>query len=138
MAILGWPLSRVDRPPGPFCCSTWRENGTYFFASTAVRAGDNVCFLRSIPSGDPLALAIRFSLRQNHAMGTRSETRWIDAHAKSLGLALCGVVRAEQCPELAKTKECLDRGYAGEMRYLADPRRREPASIMPGIRSVIV
>lgn len=71
-------------------------------------------------------------------MDTRCDTAWIVAHATSLGFDLCGVVRAEQFPELAKTEEWLARGYAGEMRYLADPRRREPASIMPGIRSVIV
>jgi len=39
---------------------------------------------------------------------------------------------------LAQTQEWLARGYAGEMKYLADPRRREPAGVMPGIRSVIV
>jgi epoxyqueuosine reductase len=69
---------------------------------------------------------------------TRSDTVWIEAHAKSLGFDLCGVVRAEQFPELAQTELWLARGYAGEMKYLADPRRRELASAMPGIRSVIV
>jgi epoxyqueuosine reductase len=68
----------------------------------------------------------------------RSDTVWIEAHAKSLGFDLCGVVRAEHFPELGRTEEWLARGYAGEMKYLADPRRREAASVMPGIRSVIV
>ena len=71
-------------------------------------------------------------------MNTRSDTVWIEAQAKLLGFDLCGVVRAEQFPELAQTEEWLARGYAGEMKYLADARRREPASVMPGIRSVIV
>jgi epoxyqueuosine reductase len=71
-------------------------------------------------------------------MNARSGTLWIEAQAKSLGFDLCGVVRAQQFPELAQTEEWLARGYAGEMKYLADPRRREPASVMPGIRSVIV
>jgi len=71
-------------------------------------------------------------------MNPRSDTVWIDAHAKSLGFDLCGVVRAGQFPELAQTEDWLARGYAGEMKYLADPRRRVPASVMPGIRSVIV
>jgi len=71
-------------------------------------------------------------------MKTRSDTVWVEAHAKSLGFDLCGVARAEQFPELAKTEEWLARGYAGEMNYLADARRREPASVMPGIRSAIV
>jgi len=71
-------------------------------------------------------------------MHTRSDTVWIEAHAKSLGFDLCGVVRAEQFPELAQTELWLARGYAGEMKYLADPRRRELAAAMPGLCSVIV
>jgi epoxyqueuosine reductase len=71
-------------------------------------------------------------------MHTRSDTVWIEAHAKSLGFDLCGVVRADRFPELAQTEEWLSRGYAGEMKYLADPRRSEPANVMPGVRSVIV
>jgi epoxyqueuosine reductase len=65
-------------------------------------------------------------------------TVWIVDHAKSLGFDLCGVVRAEKFPELEKTSEWLSRGYAGEMRYLADPRRADPQSALPGIRSIIV
>jgi epoxyqueuosine reductase len=34
--------------------------------------------------------------------------------------------------------EWLARGYAGEMKYLADPRRSHPQTVMPGIRSAIV
>jgi epoxyqueuosine reductase len=131
-AILGRPPSQVDRPPGSFCPSTSRENGAYFFASTAVLAG------RISVSIFPWRSPYDASLRQNQAMKTRSDTAWIEAHAKSLGFELCGAVRAEQFPELAKTEEWLARGFAGEMRYLADPRRREPASVMRGIRSVIV
>src|SRR5579864_96251 len=83
-------------------------------------------------------LARYATLRQNQVMSTRSDTVWIEAHAKSLGFDLCGVVRPEQFPELAQTEEWLARGYAGEMKYLSDARRREPAIVMPVIRSVIV
>ncbi|MGC2530201.1 MAG: tRNA epoxyqueuosine(34) reductase QueG, partial [Candidatus Acidiferrum sp.] len=48
------------------------------------------------------------------------------------------VVRAEKFSELDLAKEWLARGYAGEMKYLSDPRRIDPQSIMPGLRSVIV
>ena len=58
--------------------------------------------------------------------------------AKSVGFDLCGVVRAEEFPELEKTAEWLSRGYAGEMKYLHDPRREDPCRAMPGVRSVIV
>jgi epoxyqueuosine reductase len=67
-----------------------------------------------------------------------SDTQWIVAHAKSLGFDLCGVVRAEKFPELANTSQWLASGYAGEMNYLADPRRADPQSAMPGVRSIIV
>ena len=55
-----------------------------------------------------------------------------------MGFDLCGVVRTEKFPELDLAKEWLARGYAGEMKYLADERRGNPQSVMPGIRSVIV
>jgi epoxyqueuosine reductase len=71
-------------------------------------------------------------------MKSRADTLWVVDRAKSLGFDLCGVVRAEKFPELAHTPEWLARGYAGEMNYLADPRRFDPQHAMPGIRSVIV
>ena len=71
---------------------------------------------------------------------TRSgaETAWIVGRAKAEGFDLCGVVRAEKFPELAHTSEWLERGYAGEMNYLRDPRRSDPQRVLEGIRSVIV
>jgi epoxyqueuosine reductase len=65
-------------------------------------------------------------------------TAWIVDRAKAEGFDLCGVVRAEKFPELAHTPEWLERGYAGEMKYLSDPRRSNPRSVLNGIRSVIV
>jgi epoxyqueuosine reductase len=67
-----------------------------------------------------------------------ADTAWIVERAKSLGFDRCGVVRAEKFPELQQTPQWLARGFAGEMKYLADPRRGNPQSAMPGIRSVIV
>ena len=71
-------------------------------------------------------------------MKPRADTVWIVDQAKSLGFDLAGVVRAEKFPELERTPEWLARGYAGEMKYLADPRRCDPQTAMPGIRSAIV
>jgi epoxyqueuosine reductase len=67
-----------------------------------------------------------------------ADTQWIVARAKSLGFDRCGVVRAEKLPELEQFPEWLERGYAGEMSYLADARRADPQQAMPGIHSVIV
>jgi epoxyqueuosine reductase len=67
-----------------------------------------------------------------------ADTVWIVDQAKSLGFDLCGIVRAEKFPELERTPEWLARGYAGEMKYLDDPRRSDPRTVLPGIQSVIV
>jgi epoxyqueuosine reductase len=67
-----------------------------------------------------------------------ADTLWIVDKAKYLGFDLCGVVRAEKFPELEQTPEWLARGYAGEMKYLADPRRGDPQTAMPGVQTAIV
>jgi epoxyqueuosine reductase len=66
------------------------------------------------------------------------ESAWIVERAKALGFDLCGVVRAEQFPELERFEDWLERGYAGEMAYLEDPRRRQPSRALENLRSVIV
>src|SRR5262245_16868824 len=57
-----------------------------------------------------------------------------------LGFTLTGVARIEPTPEGNFYPEWLDRGYAGEMHYLARQKasRMDPRSILPGARSVIV
>jgi epoxyqueuosine reductase len=71
-------------------------------------------------------------------MNTASDTAWITERAKVVGFDLCGVAPAEKFPELAQAGAWLAKGYAGEMKYLADPRRSDPHLAFPGIRSVIV
>ncbi|MFI5098832.1 MAG: tRNA epoxyqueuosine(34) reductase QueG [Candidatus Acidiferrales bacterium] len=71
-------------------------------------------------------------------MASAADTAWITKRAKELGFDLCGVVRVEAFPELARFEEWLARGYAGEMSYLEDPRRRNPALVQENLRSGIV
>jgi len=71
-------------------------------------------------------------------MKNASDTAWIIERAASIGFDLCGVARPEKFPELELTGEWLARGYAGEMKYLSDPRRNAPQNVMHGLRSVIV
>jgi epoxyqueuosine reductase len=59
-------------------------------------------------------------------------------HAEAIGFDRCGIVRAGKFPELEKTAEWLDRGFGGEMNYLANPRRNDPVLAMDGVRSIIV
>jgi len=68
-------------------------------------------------------------------------TDWICERARAAGFDLCGVVRVsadDRFPELERLPEWLDRGYAGEMSYLRDPRRADPRTILDGARSLIV
>jgi epoxyqueuosine reductase len=71
-------------------------------------------------------------------MNGAAEIAWIVDRAKELGFALCGVVRFEQFPEHESIQTWLNRGYAGEMAYLSDGRRQDPARVLAGARSAIV
>lgn len=83
-------------------------------------------------------LAFPALLRQYRFM-TRSEraARTIEL-ARTAGFDLCGIAPAVEFPELARLEEWLERGHAGEMKYLSDERRRSPAQAMAGASSVIV
>lgn len=71
-------------------------------------------------------------------MESAADTAWITERANALGFDLCGVARAEKFAELEQFQEWLARGYAGEMRYLEDERRRDPRLLRENMRSVIV
>ncbi|MGB7022629.1 MAG: tRNA epoxyqueuosine(34) reductase QueG [Candidatus Acidiferrales bacterium] len=66
------------------------------------------------------------------------QTRRLVQHARAIGFELCGVAPAEEFEELRRLPEWLERGYAGEMRYLHDARRASAENVLPGTRSVIV
>jgi epoxyqueuosine reductase len=71
-------------------------------------------------------------------MTTAQRTRWVRERARVAGFDLCGVAPAATFDELARLPEWLARGYAGDMRYLDDPRRRDPRLVLDGARSLIV
>jgi epoxyqueuosine reductase len=71
-------------------------------------------------------------------MRTAADTAWIAERARALGFELCGVARAEKFPELARAEEWFAQGFAGEMKYLGDARRSDPARVLASARSVIV
>jgi epoxyqueuosine reductase len=75
------------------------------------------------------------------SMFPEEKTRWICERARAAGFDLCGVapVSADAVfPELGHLPEWLARDYAGEMKYLRDPRRADPRSVLAGARSLIV
>jgi epoxyqueuosine reductase len=106
----------------------------YFFS----RFLDEIPYVKGIwlPLGPPLAL--RTQLRQNQNMTSAEQTARIIEISRTLGFDLCGVASVTDYPDLAHLNEWLERGYAGEMRYLRDERRRTPSLVMQGARSVIV
>jgi epoxyqueuosine reductase len=67
-----------------------------------------------------------------------AETAWVSERARALGFDACGVAPAEKFPELGRYSEWVERGFAGEMKYLQDERRSDPRNPMPGVRSLIV
>jgi epoxyqueuosine reductase len=73
-------------------------------------------------------------------MPAAQQTAWIAERARALGFDLCGValVAAEHLAELARLPEWLDRGYAGEMKYLHDARRADPRQALDGAKTMIV
>jgi epoxyqueuosine reductase len=71
-------------------------------------------------------------------MDLEARTRWVCAQARELGFDLCGVAPADAFEELANYCAWLDRGYAGKMDYLRDPRRCDPQAVLEGARSLIV
>lgn len=66
------------------------------------------------------------------------QTQRLAEYARAVGFELCGVAPAEEFEELRRLPEWLERGYAGEMRYLHDARRASAENVLPGTRSVIV
>ena len=71
-------------------------------------------------------------------MTPAGKTRWICDRARAVGFDLCGVALVEQLAELADLPEWLAQGYAGEMNYMRDPRRADPALVLEGARNLVV
>ena len=66
------------------------------------------------------------------------KTAWICDRARAAGFDLCGVTAPDSLAELTHLPEWLKRGYAGEMKYLHDPRRNDPRLVLEGVRSLII
>ena len=64
----------------------------------------------------------------------------IKQRARELGFDRCGIAPAADLPELTFFREWLERGYAGEMAYLARSadRRADVRTVLPTARTVIV
>jgi epoxyqueuosine reductase len=65
---------------------------------------------------------------------------WLQSAAVRHGLARIGVARVEPWPELGRLRTWVERGYAGEMGFIAErlEEHEDLERIFPGVRSVIV
>ncbi len=63
----------------------------------------------------------------------------VKIRARELRFDLCGVARAEAYPRLARLREWIARGYAGDMSYLHESaqERTQPAAVLPTVRSIV-
>ncbi len=77
-------------------------------------------------------------LLHHSSMLDLSATEQLCERARAIGFELCGVAPAAEFEELRNFPEWLERGYAGEMHYLHDPRRKNLRETFSGVRSVIV
>jgi len=63
----------------------------------------------------------------------------LKTRARELKFDLCGIARADVYPRLARLREWIASGCAGDMRYLSASlhERLDPAAVLPTVRSVI-
>jgi epoxyqueuosine reductase len=71
-------------------------------------------------------------------MHAAAESEWLAAKAKELGFDLCGIASVEALRDTAHFKEWLERGYAGRMHYMHDPRRTDVMQVLPDSKAIIV
>ena len=64
-------------------------------------------------------------------------SQWIREQGRAVGFDRVGIAPVTDSPELAFFPEWKQRGYAGEMDYLAEPRREDVRKLLPEARSVI-
>ena len=74
------------------------------------------------------------------AQSPRQARAWLEQAVRRHELTRIGVARIEKWPELARTRAWVERGYAGEMGFIAQriEEREDLERVFPGARSAIV
>ena len=119
----------------PWICRQFAMAGDCINAHAALPAQASNCAL-SPPCRD--TNAGRRKLVHHSAMPDSSFIARLKEKARAIGFALCGVTRANHPGVAERLPEWLAHGYAGEMQYMHDSRRRSVPDAMPEARSVIV
>jgi epoxyqueuosine reductase len=131
------PLSHSKRPR------------LYAIAGRGYKPNTRPCNANQAPHSPGLFTGAR--LMHDPIMTPTERTQWITSRARSIGFDPCGVAAVDEATafpensgkvrafeELRHLPEWLARGYAGEMKYLHDPRRANPGLVLEGARSLIV
>jgi epoxyqueuosine reductase len=73
-------------------------------------------------------------------MSATDLTAQVKVEAQRLGFALAGICPAVEPTGSTRLREWLERGYAGEMTYLAkhEAAHRHPSNVLDGVRSVVM
>jgi epoxyqueuosine reductase len=61
----------------------------------------------------------------------------IKRHALEVGFDLVGIAPPSALKDLEFLPQWVKKGFGGEMRYLADPRREDPSRVLPSVKSII-
>jgi epoxyqueuosine reductase len=77
-------------------------------------------------------------LRHDGQVTPSERTRWICERARAIGFDRCGVADVAALADEANLTKWLERGYAGEMKYMHDARRADPQLVVAGARNAIV
>jgi epoxyqueuosine reductase len=74
------------------------------------------------------------------ATDPRDLRRWLEGAARAARIARIGVARAEPFAELARAREWVERGFAGEMHYVGRrlAEREDVTRLLAGARSLVV
>jgi len=61
----------------------------------------------------------------------------VKQRALEVGFDLVGIAPAHPGPDLDFARAWVERGFGGEMSYLANPRRFDPSAVLPSVKSVV-
>ena len=70
-------------------------------------------------------------------MGTMLSRDFVKNRALKIGFDLVGVAPVGAWQDLEFSRQWVERGFSGEMRYLANPKRHDTRSVLPSTRSVV-
>src|SRR5271169_460786 len=61
----------------------------------------------------------------------------IKRRALEVGFDLAGIAPPSALKDLEFLPRWVEKGFGGEMRYLANPRREDPRRVLPSVKSII-